>query len=140
MLEDIALFAVIPSARVLDLVEDKPADFRTKNVVAARSLGECFAKADLREPGPVERSGVEEARARVPGRVDRRTRFIFRNISIHVAKRRRAKSQRPRQQCFSDSHLIHPVNGVLACRRAARRRVRLRQAGITSDGMRRIRG
>jgi hypothetical protein len=70
MFEYLALFAVISAAWIFDLVEDKPADLRTKNVVAPRSLGECFAKADLREPGSVERSGIKKARARVPGRVD----------------------------------------------------------------------
>ena len=52
MLEDIVLFAVIPSARVLDLVEDKPADLCAKNVIVARSLGECLAKADPASPAP----------------------------------------------------------------------------------------
>ena len=100
MFEHAIFFAEIAGASVFGFIENHPADLAAEHVVITFVLLECFAEADLRQAGAVERRGVEITHASLPRRMHGGLRFRFRNGAEHVAQRGGAEAQLAGQFVF----------------------------------------
>lgn len=107
MFEDAAFLAEIAGTDILDLVQDQAPDLGADHVLLTRPAGERCTHADLGETCAIEGRGVEIADAVVPGGIHRREGFLLRDVTKHVAERRRTEAQSSRQNIL-ESHAAYP--------------------------------
>ncbi|MNR09788.1 hypothetical protein D3C85_1260070 [compost metagenome] len=91
--EHVALLAQVTGGDVLHLVQDQAPDLGGQHDAVAVAAGQRVAQARFRQAGAVERRGVEEADAVLPGGIDGRLRLGFGNGAEHVAQRCGAEAQ-----------------------------------------------
>ncbi len=111
------LLAQVTGGDVFDFVEDHPADLAAQHILVPRMPGQGLAEADLRQPGTVERRGVEVTHTLLPGGLDGGERFVLGNGPEHVAQRGGAKTQGT-LQFVSDTHEWTPsssIKGITPC-------------------------